>query len=132
MGMMCHLDVLLIEDNRTQALQFQLLIQRFAGFHVHVASDGVVGWRKACSELPRLIFLDINLPAMDGFQVLTRLKRNRATSNIPVVMLTASQGDGDVARAVSLGADGYLVKEETLYGSGMQICDTLGKFLCAS
>jgi CheY-like chemotaxis protein len=104
-------DILLIEDSVSQALQLQLLLQR-AGYRVTLASDGLVGWRTACAQLPRLILLDVDLPGLDGFQVLARLKRDPATANIPVVMLTHREHIDHVERAIALGASDYLFKDD--------------------
>ncbi len=59
---------------------------------------------------PQAIVLDINVPEMDGFAILTRLKSRDRTRSIPVLMLTAAKGEGDIARALELGADDYVVK----------------------
>jgi twitching motility two-component system response regulator PilH len=109
--------ILLIEDSPSQALQFQLLIKRYTGHEVRVVSDGAEGWNVACSSQPLLIMLDINLPTLDGFQVLNRLKRGRLTSHIPVIMLTTSDRISDVERALSLGASDYLFKDDCFFKS---------------
>lgn len=59
---------------------------------------------------PSLILLDVNMPDMNGFAVLSRLRQHAAVSNVPVVMLTSCSAPDDVARAFKLGADGYLSK----------------------
>jgi len=112
--------VLIIEDSSSQALQFQLVLQR-AGYQVHVVTDGAAGWRYACAQLPQIILLDVDLPGMDGFQVLARLKRGRATAGIPVVMLTHREHISNVARAIELGADDYLFKDEALQQVGSAV-----------
>ncbi len=106
-------DILLIEDSPSQALQFQLLLQR-AGYRVRVACDGAEGWRVACEDLPRVILLDVDLPTLDGFQVLARLKRGRATALIPIIMLTHREHVSNVLQALDLGADDYLPKPDAL------------------
>lgn len=107
------IEILLVEDSETQALQFQLLLRR-AGYHVNVVHDGIEGWTSACDRSPGLILLDIDLPGMNGFQVLSRLKRGRSTSTIPVLMLTNRDHVSDVERAITLGADDYLFKDDCL------------------
>ena len=106
-----RLDILLIEDSSSQGLQLQLILQR-AGYRVVVVADGAAGWRAACDQQPRLILLDVELPSLDGFQVLSRLKRGRATAGIPVIMLTNRDHISSVERAIELGVDDYLPKQD--------------------
>lgn len=104
-------DVLLIEDSPTQALQFRLMLER-AGYQVQIADNGIAGWRAASALHPQMILLDIDLPGLDGFQVLNRLKHDRTTKMIPVVMLTHRDHVESVQRALDLGADDYLFKDD--------------------
>src|SRR5690349_12408190 len=96
--------ILLIEDSLAQALRFQLLLERH-GYTVEVVGDGRLGWQRAYAAPPDLVLLDIDLPTLDGFQVLARLKRARATAAIPVIMLTNREHILQVERALALGAD---------------------------
>ena len=118
------INILIIEDSASQALQFQLLLQR-AGYLVHVVTDGAAGWRYACARRPHIILLDVDLPGMDGFQVLARLKRGRASADIPVVMLTHREHISNVTRAIELGADDYLFKDEALQQVGVAVAQLL-------
>ncbi|HEU5011443.1 MAG TPA: response regulator [Roseiflexaceae bacterium] len=104
-------DILLIEDSASQALRVQLLLQR-AGYQVDVATDGEAGWHAAYTHSPRLILLDIDLPKLNGFQVLSRLKRGQQTRHIPVVMLTNREHVSHVLQSLELGADDYLPKPD--------------------
>jgi DNA-binding response OmpR family regulator len=119
-----RLDILLVEDSPSQALQLQLMLQR-AGYRVAVAVDGVAGWQVACEQLPRLILLDVELPSLDGFQVLARLKRGHATADIPVIMLTNRDHISSVERAIELGVDDYLPKQDIQH----QLCAIVRQFL---
>ena len=111
---MCNqVTILLVEDSYSQALRVQLLLQR-EGYQVRIASDGAEGWRQACEQSFDLILLDVNLPTLDGFQVLTRLKFGRSTRMIPVIMLARSNVRGTIERALQLGAIDYLCKDECL------------------
>jgi DNA-binding response OmpR family regulator len=120
----CRPDILLIEDSPTQALQLRLLLEQ-AGYHVAVVADGAVGWRMACDRSPKLILLDVELPTLNGFQILQRLKRSRATATIPVVMLTNSEHISQVERALDLGADDYLFKDDAVCQLGAVVAQLL-------
>lgn len=124
------IDVLLIEDSPSQALRFQLVLQR-AGYNVKTVADGDEGWQQAYTDLPKLILLDINLPTLDGFQVLARLKWGRTTACIPVIMLTRCDYLNTVERALDLGADDYLFKDDCmlLENSGELLCNAVASFL---
>jgi len=104
--------ILLVEDCLTQALHIKHLVQRVSGYPVQVARDGFEGWKQACLNPPRLILLDINLPGIDGFRLLSRLKHSTATATIPVLMMTSCDSVGDVEHAIALNADGYIFKED--------------------
>jgi len=101
--------VLVVEDKAslTQMLQFLFLSK---GLSVHIAYNGKEALEKAGSIIPSLILLDIMMPHMDGFDVLEKLKEEPATSNIPVIMLTARKSREDMQRAKDLGAVEYITK----------------------
>jgi CheY-like chemotaxis protein len=105
--------ILIIEANVSHALRVQLLLQR-EGYHASIARDGAEGWQKACEQTPDLILLSVKLPILDGFQVLTRLKFGRSTSDIPVIMLMGTLDDRVIERAITLGAVAYLFKDDCL------------------
>jgi len=59
---------------------------------------------------PDLVVLDVNMPQLDGFEVLSALKNDQKTKSIPVVLLTARQQETDILRGFSLGAEDYVIK----------------------
>lgn len=65
---------------------------------------------RSAAGMPRLVLLDLNMPYLDGFEVLKRLRADERTRFVPVVMLTSSDQPEDVRRAYELGANGYLDK----------------------
>lgn len=69
----------------------------------------------AAKRLPDLILLDINMPGLSGFDVLTKLKEDQRLKTIPVVMLTSSELSTDVAKAYELGASGYISKPSYMH-----------------
>ncbi|MCG9893852.1 MAG: response regulator [Fimbriimonadaceae bacterium] len=80
------------------------------GYQVVTAFDGKDGLEKVAAEKPALLVLDVMMPYMNGFEVLKALKRDPATADLPVIMLTAKAQDKDVFEGYSYGADMYLTK----------------------
>ena len=91
-----------------------LLLRRYLeseGYSLITASDGVDTLEKTRVELPDLLLLDINMPKMDGFQVLQEIRTDPAIEHIPVIILTAARiGHADVQAGFNLGADDYVTK----------------------
>ena len=104
--------VLLIEDDDAAAEMYRLRLAA-DGYTVLIASDGERGLRRAVEDRPDLIYLDVRLPKMDGFEVLERLRADVATASIPVVIVT-NYGEPELQqRGLSLGALEFLVKADT-------------------
>jgi DNA-binding response OmpR family regulator len=78
-----------------------------AGFAVSTARDGPEALMRARQERPDLIVLDLGLPGLDGFEVTRRLRRD---SGVPIIMLTARDGETDTVVGLELGADDYVTK----------------------
>ncbi len=98
--------VLHIEDDPANRLLVRKLLTP-AGFEVVDAVDGLDGIRKAYSERPDLILVDIAIPGLDGYEVTLRLRSEAELSNVPIVAITA-EGNRDTSLAV--GCDGFLQK----------------------
>lgn len=101
--------ILIVEDDEFLLSMYSTKFE-IEGYEVVMASDGEMGVEKAQKEKPSIILLDIMLPNMDGFDVLKKLKADRATSDIPVILLTNLSQKQDVEQGLSLGAEDYLVK----------------------
>lgn len=106
-----HHNILLVEDSPTQAIRFKALLTAM-GYQVLLASDGREGLCKAYAQHPALILLDFNLPSLSGLQLLSRLKRDRTTANIPIIMLSDNDHALQVEEALQLGAQDYLFKAD--------------------
>jgi DNA-binding response OmpR family regulator len=103
--------LLIIEDDLIlQDALSQYLIKE--GFDVKSAGDGEIGLKMALTDKPDLILLDIILPKKDGYAVLTEVRANENTKNIPIVLLTNLGSISDVEKALELGATTYLIKAD--------------------
>ena len=103
--------VLLIEDE-PEVLELYRLKLTLDEYNVVTASNGKDGLKKAVDESPELIFLDIKMPEMDGFEVLKKLRSDTKTKNIPVVILSNFDEQDMIEKGLSLGANEYLIKSQ--------------------
>jgi DNA-binding response OmpR family regulator len=101
--------VLVVDDEEGIRVLCRVNLE-LGGFEVLEAADGVEAMEKARSEHPDLVFLDLMMPRMDGWQVLEQLKSEPATANIPVVVLTARTSEEDQMRGWGEGILEYLAK----------------------
>ncbi len=101
--------VLLVDDEDALRKVMRDLLER-DGFDVSEARDGVEALDQADRNAPDIIVLDLNLPALPGYDVLKRLRAHPATARIPVVVLTAKGDEDNEVRVFELGADDFLTK----------------------
>jgi two-component system alkaline phosphatase synthesis response regulator PhoP len=100
--------VLADDDKMTEVLVSSML--KSNAMDCKVVSDGNEALALVRKLKPDILLLDISMPKMDGFQVLTALKDDPSTGDVHVVMLTASNAEDDLVRGFSLGAEDYIVK----------------------
>jgi signal transduction histidine kinase/CheY-like chemotaxis protein len=123
--------ILYIEDNRENRMLVRAILEA-DGYTIVDAEDGLSGVEAAVREEPALILLDVNLPGIDGYEVVAVLKSFPALANTPVVALTAYAMEGDRQRTLVAGCDGYIQKpidvdtfprqvEEFLHGKREQV-----------
>ena len=86
------------------------MVLEAAGFRVESATNGEDGIAKARSLTPDLILLDIMMPGIDGWETLTRLKRDQATANVPVIIFTAREHARGHQKSAEMGAADYFRK----------------------
>ncbi|MBX3638173.1 MAG: response regulator, partial [Rubrivivax sp.] len=102
--------VLYVEDNPVNVMLMEAMLEREPGVRLTSAPLPELGLDLARADRPDLILLDIQLPGMDGFEVLRRLRADEATRAIRVVAVSANAMHGDVEEALAAGFDGYLTK----------------------
>jgi len=101
--------ILIVEDDDFLLQMYSTKLE-LEGFKVLEAMNGLQGLKTAQKEKPDLILLDLNLPELSGFEVLSQLKRDEDTKNIRVLILTNYSQKEDIDRCLELGADDYLIK----------------------
>ena len=101
--------ILIVEDDKfLRELITQKLIKE--GYETSEAIDGEEGIKKIKEEKPNLVLLDLILPGIDGFEVLSKMKEDLALAQIPVIILSNLGQKEDVERGLKLGAVDYLIK----------------------
>lgn len=101
--------ILLVEDNPTNVELVGFLLE-MAGYAVLVAEDGAQGLALAQAEHPDLILSDLQMPVMDGFEMLRHIREDPQLNDVPVIAVTAFSMSGDRTRVMMAGFDGYLSK----------------------
>ena len=101
--------ILVVDDERHIVRLVEVNLQR-AGYEVVTAFDGIEALEKVKAEKPDMIVLDVMMPRKDGFEVLQDLQGSPATSDIPVIMLTAKAQDADIFKGWASGVSSYMTK----------------------
>jgi two-component system cell cycle response regulator DivK len=101
--------VLAVDDSKTLRMIVARNLRPF-GVEIVEAENGSVGLSKAQAEKPDLILLDFNMPVLDGYQTLEALKKDNATKNIPVIMLTTETVKETVVKLIKLGLRDFIAK----------------------
>ena len=101
--------VVLIDDSNTIRRSGEIFLSQ-AGCQVVLAEDGFDGLSKVVDTRPDIIFVDVMMPRLDGYQTCALIKNNPQFKNIPVVMLTSKDTLFDRARGKLAGSDQYLIK----------------------
>ena len=102
-------DALVVDDTEFSRLTISTFLN-LSGFNVDVAENGMVGLKNLSSKKYDLIFSDVEMPNMNGFEFLKRIKTNNLYKHIPVVMLTSLNDDETVSKLKVLGATFYICK----------------------
>jgi len=103
------LRVLVVDDQESNRLVLREMLERI-GFQVDEAEDGRTAFERALTTGYAIVFMDIKMPVMDGYQAVTRFKGDARTRDVPVFALTASAFNQDERRVGEAGFDGFLAK----------------------
>ncbi len=101
--------ILVIEDDPSTLRLIKYTLQQ-EGYQALTAPNGLEGLRKAKSEQPDLIILDVMLPGVDGFEICHRLRAEPQTAKLPILMVSAKARGIDKATGLKVGADDYITK----------------------
>ena len=104
--------VLVIDDSNTIRRSAELFLRQ-AGYDVILAEDGFDALAKISDYRPQVIFVDIMMPRLDGYQTCSLIKHNKVFRSIPVIMLSSKDGLFDRARGRIVGSEHYLTKPFT-------------------
>jgi twitching motility two-component system response regulator PilG len=107
--------VLVIDDSNTIRRSAEIFLRQ-AGFDVILADDGFDALAKISDHQPQVIFVDIMMPRLDGYQTCALIKQNPLLKSTPVIMLSSKDGVFDRARGRLAGSDRYLTKPFTKEG----------------
>ena len=107
--------VLIIDDSNTIRRSAELFLRQ-AGYEVILAEDGFDALAKISDHQPQVIFVDIMMPRLDGYQTCALIKQNPQLKSTPVIMLSSKDGVFDRARGRLAGSDRYLTKPFTQEG----------------
>jgi twitching motility two-component system response regulator PilG len=104
--------VMVIDDSNTIRRSAEIFLVQ-AGCHVVLAEDGFDALAKIADHQPKVIFCDIMMPRLDGYQTCSLIKKNPRFKSTPVIMLSSKDGLFDRARGRMVGSDQYLTKPFT-------------------
>jgi CheY-like chemotaxis protein len=102
--------ILLVEDSDTTRLSHRIMIAKRTGYDVVAVANGTEALKLAAAQTPDLVLMDVMMPGMDGLEVCRRLRKQRATANVPIVLLTFRVGEESISEGFASGCTAYLKK----------------------
>jgi two-component system chemotaxis response regulator CheY len=102
--------VLIVDDDQFIRKLIATTLEDVSDFDLHEAADGLQALEVARRERPAIVFLDVDMPELDGIEACRRLRADQTTGNATIVMLTAAQSDTVQGQAEAAGADLFLTK----------------------
>lgn len=117
--------ILVVEDDKFLNYAYQSKLPK-EGFEIDLAVDGEMALEKIESFRPDLVILDIMIPKINGLEVLEKMRKDKKTKKIPVIITSNLNQDYDIKKCMKLGANGYLIKSEV---SINEVVDKIRKVL---
>jgi chemosensory pili system protein ChpA (sensor histidine kinase/response regulator) len=117
--------ILVVDDSITVRRVTQRLLQR-EGFRVALANDGVQALERLAQDKPRLVLTDIEMPRMDGYDLVEKIRHDPRWADLPIIMITSRLAEKHIEHARELGVNHYLGKpypEDELLGLIKGFCD---------
>lgn len=127
--------ILYVEDNPDAIVFFKRVVKKLGDYTLHTVTNGdalveMMNDKAGGKETnPEIILLDINLPGMNGFEVLQFIRSKARHKRTPVIMLTSSDSENDIEKSYAFGANAYLVKPDNLQAMHEVLEDTFNFWL---
>jgi CheY-like chemotaxis protein len=102
-------NILVVDDSSTSTFLMESFLEE-NGYKVVVADDGIKAVNLLKKQIPDVIFLDLMMPKKSGFEVLSEIKENNRTKEIPVIIISARTEQEDIQKAKTMGASAYIYK----------------------
>jgi CheY-like chemotaxis protein len=102
--------ILLVEDSDTTRLSHRIMITKRTGYDVIAVANGAEALKLAAVQTPDLVLMDVMMPGMDGLEVCRRLRKQKATAEVPIVLLTFRVGEESISEGYASGCTAYLKK----------------------
>jgi CheY-like chemotaxis protein len=118
--------LLIIDDSETNLLLFESMFENEPRIQVVLRNNGIDIVDFCLNDIPDLILLDLMMPVVDGFQVLQQLQSCPELMHIPIIIISALNGQKDIRKAIELGAHDYICKPIDFEENPIKILDALG------
>lgn len=103
-------DVLVVDDSPTMRMLISFALGKYWGCDIRQAGNGVEALQCTAQKAPDLMVVDINMPEMNGLELIRAVRSDPITANVPIVVITTEGSDEDIRRGMQAGATEYLVK----------------------
>jgi len=103
-------NILIVDDSRTMRQLLCFTAKRVPGAKIIEANDGADALKKLSTEKIDIILTDINMPIMDGYELISHVRKHELYKNIPIIMITTRGAKEDEQKGLTIGANAYLTK----------------------